>query len=113
MSVLLEAESSRLEVKGSALAVTGSVDFDGAAELASAGSEWLALQPASSCVAFDFGGVSRVSSAAISVMLEWLRKARVQHLTVQSVELSPSLQRLAEIAGLDSQLAALTEAASH
>lgn len=113
MSLLLEAGSSRLEADGTILAVTGGVDFDGAAELASAGCQWLAKQPANSPVTLDLGGVDRVSSAAISVLLEWLRAASKQRLTVQAVELSAPLHRLAEIAGLDSQLPVLARAASH
>lgn len=113
MSQLLDAGSSRLEANGNLLAVTGGVDFDGAAELASAGCQWLAQQPANSQVILDLGGVDRVSSAAISVMLEWLRAASQQRLTVQAVELSEPLRRLAEIAGLDSQLPALAATASH
>lgn len=113
MSLLLEAGASRLEAEGNTLSVTGGVDFDGAAELAGAGCTWLAEQAANSPIVLDLSGVDRVSSAAISVMLEWLRKARAHHLSVQSVALSPPLHRLAEIAGLDSQLPTLTAAASN
>lgn len=113
MSLLLEAGASRLEAEGNRLSVTGGVDFDGAAELASAGCAWLAQQAANTSVVLDLSGVDRVSSAAISVMLEWLRKARAQRLTVQSVALSSPLHRLAEIAGLDTQLPALTAAATN
>lgn len=104
MNLLLEAGDSRLEAEGKRLSVTGGVDFEGAAELAGAGSQWLSKQAASSLVVLDLSGVDRVSSAAISVMLEWLRQAQRQHLIVQAVVLSPPLRRLAEIAGIDSLL---------
>jgi phospholipid transport system transporter-binding protein len=108
MSLLLEAGDSRLGAEGTTLSVTGGVDFEGAAELANTGSQWLAQQPPGSTVVLDLGGVDRISSAAISVMLEWLRVAEAKRLTVQAVELSPPLLRLAEVAGIDSLLPAQT-----
>lgn len=111
MSLLHEAGDSRLEARGAVLSVTGGVDFEGAAELADAGSRWLAQQASASAVVFDLGGVDRISSAAISVVLEWLRVARAQRLTVQSVELSAPLYRLAEVVGIERLLPARTAAA--
>lgn len=104
MSLLLETGDSRLEAQGASLSVTGGVGFEGAAELAGAGRQWLARQASGASVVLDLAGVDRVSSAAISVMLEWLREAGAQGLTIQAVELSAPLLRLAEVAGIDSLL---------
>jgi len=104
MSVLLEHRDSRLAADAGRLAVSGEVDFAGAAAMAEAGSQWLAEQPAGSEVVFDLQGVGRVSSAALSVLLEWMRQARDAEVTVSAVYLSASLRRLTRVAELDTLL---------
>ncbi|MCK2182607.1 STAS domain-containing protein [Halomonas getboli] len=104
MSVLLENGANRLEVDGEVLSVSGEVDFDGAAEIAAAGQRWLAGLNEGSRVIFDLGGVGRVSSAAVSVLLEWTRQSRESRLDVESVRLSAPLARLTEVAGVDALL---------
>ncbi|MBB3183519.1 phospholipid transport system transporter-binding protein [Halomonas fontilapidosi] len=104
MSVLLEQHSSSLEVDGSCLAVTGEVGFEGASAMAGAGSAWLAEQPSGTEVVFDLSGVGRVSSAALSVLLEWTRQARDAGVEVAAVRLSVPLERLTRVAGLDTLL---------
>ncbi|KGE79563.1 anti-sigma factor antagonist [Halomonas sp. ND22Bw] len=104
MSVLLENGANRLEVDGEVLSVSGEVDFDGAAEIAAAGQRWLASQSEGSRVVFDLGGVGRVSSAAVSVLLEWTRQSRAGGLALEAVRLSPPLARLTEVAGVDTLL---------
>nr|WP_239031427.1 MULTISPECIES: STAS domain-containing protein [unclassified Modicisalibacter] len=83
------------------MAASGDADFEVAAALAARGCEWLETRPSGSAVCFDLCGVSRVSSAAISVVLEWLRCARRQQLEVTTVRLSVPLARLTDMAGLD------------
>ncbi|MDR5868388.1 STAS domain-containing protein [Halomonas koreensis] len=104
MNVLLENGSSRLAAEAEVLAVSGDVDFDGAAELAAAGRRWLLERAAGSRVSFDLSGVGRVSSAAISVLLEWTRQSRARGLEVERVRLSAPLARLTRVAGLDTLL---------
>ncbi|MFG6178040.1 lipid asymmetry maintenance protein MlaB [Halomonas sp. THAF12] len=104
MSLLLENGTNRLEAEGTVLAVSGEVDFDGAAEMAAAGRRWLAECSPGSQVIFDLGGVDRVSSAAISVLLEWTRQSRASQLELEAVRLSMPLARLTQVAGLDSLL---------
>lgn len=86
------------------LQVSGDVDFDVAAPLAAAGAKWLAQQPAATELHLDLRGIDQVSSAALSVMLEWLRSAGKAGLEVKQVQLSPALARLTALAGLDSLL---------
>lgn len=104
MSVLLERHGSRLEADEWRLAVTGEVGFEVATAMAEAGRDWLAARPAGSEVSFDLSGVGRVSSAALSVLLEWTRRARQADVRVACVCLSPPLERLTRVAGLDTLL---------
>jgi len=101
VSVLLDRDGVRLIVQGQALVTSGEADFDVAANLAASGREWLGAQVSGSVVRFDLSGVDRASSAAISVMLEWLRCARAGGLEVESVRLSEPLARVSSLAGID------------
>ncbi|MDZ7853401.1 MAG: STAS domain-containing protein [Halomonas sp.] len=104
MSVLLEQGSSWLEDEGCRLVVTGEVGFEVASAMAEAGRAWLAELADGSEVVFDLSGVERVSSAALSVLLEWSRQARDVGVEVVSVRLSAPLERLTRLAGLDTLL---------
>lgn len=104
MSRLLDRNGVCLAAGPEGLAVSGEVDFDAAASLAEAGSAWLATQPAGTSLTLDLSGVGRVSSAALSVLLEWTRRARVAGVEIQRVVLSPPLLRLTRVAGLDALL---------
>ncbi|TDO12556.1 MULTISPECIES: STAS domain-containing protein [Halomonas] len=112
MSVLLQQRGAGLEADGCRLAATGEVGFEGAAAMAEAGSEWLAARPSGSQVIFDLSGVDRVSSAALSVLLEWIRQARDSHIEVTTVRLSVPLQRLTRVAELDTLLPPAEQAAA-
>ncbi|MFY0992378.1 STAS domain-containing protein [Halomonas sp. C05BenzN] len=110
MSVLLDQAGVHLSAGPEGLAVSGVVGFDVAAVLAATGREWLAAQAAGTAVDFDLCGVEGVSSAALSVLLEWARCARQAGLEVRAVRLSAPLTRLTRLAGLD-RLMPLAEAA--
>lgn len=101
MTRLLENGGVCLEADDSTLKVEGQVGFEEASALAEAGHDWLVDQPAGTLVTFDLSGVADVSSAALSVMLEWARAARAAGLELQVVRLSPALRRLADLAGLE------------
>lgn len=101
MSVLLDLDDVRLEAGPAGLAVHGEVDFVVATRLAREGSDWLDGQPAGTCVIFDLSAVIGVSSAALSVLLEWTRSARLAGVTLESVRLPAALVRLTRLAGLD------------
>lgn len=111
MSLLLEHRGARLEATDEGLRVSGRVGFDAAAALAASGRDWLVGQPAGTRVVFDLCGVAGVSSAALSVVLEWMRCTRAAGLKLRTVRLSHSLQRLTEVAGLD-RLLPVEEAAA-
>ncbi|MGM0983874.1 MAG: STAS domain-containing protein [Pseudomonadota bacterium] len=104
MSVLLEQHGSCLQSDGCRLVVTGEVGFEAASAMSEAGRDWLADQPDGSEVVFDLSGVERVSSAALSVLLEWTRQARDAGVEVASVNLSAPLDRLTRLAGLETLL---------
>lgn len=104
MTLLLDRQGVRLKSEDAGLAVTGQVDFDAAAALAAKGRDWLAAQAPGAKVQFDLRGVDRVSSAALSVLLDWTRGARAAGLEVCGVVLSPPLARLTAVAGLDALL---------
>ncbi|APX93652.1 anti-anti-sigma factor [Halomonas sp. 1513] len=104
MSCLLEESGVRLDAEASRLAVSGDVDFEVAAALAASGGAWLSKQPAATRLVLDLSGVERVSSAALSVLLEWIRRAEAAGLVIDSVTLSAPLARLTRMAGLDSLL---------
>ena len=110
MSLLLDRSGVCLSAGPEGLAVSGEVGFEVAAALAATGSDWLAEQPAGTRVDFDLCGVAGVSSAALSVLLEWFRRARAAGLKVRAVKLSTPLTRLTRLAGLD-RLLPLDEAA--
>lgn len=101
MTRLLERNGACLDAVDDGLRVSGQVDFEVAAVLAAAGSDWLAQCGSGARVTFDLCGVAGVSSAALSVLLEWTRRARAAGLEVAAVSLSPALLRLTEVAGLD------------
>ncbi|QTF94029.1 STAS domain-containing protein [Halomonas sp. BM-2019] len=101
MIALLERAGVCLEAEATTLRVAGPVGFEVAASLAEAGRAWLAGQPAGTRVSFDLAGVADVSSAALSVLLEWTRGARAAGLKLQPVRLSPALRRLTDLAGLE------------
>jgi phospholipid transport system transporter-binding protein len=104
VSLLLERGDVTLEASPEGLAVRGDVDFEIAAPLAEAGKGWLAEQPAGARITLDLSGVDRVSSAALSVLLEWTRQARSTAVTIDAVKLSPPLANLTRVAGLDELL---------
>ncbi len=104
MSRLLERGDVLLEAGPEGLAVSGDVDFDIAASLAEAGTAWLVKQPGDSRIMLDLGGVERVSSAAVSVLLEWTRQARSAGVEIHEVRLSAPLLRLTRVSGLDELL---------
>ncbi|MCP1366719.1 STAS domain-containing protein, partial [Halomonas sp. BBD48] len=96
--------AARLEVNANVLVASGEAGFDMAAALAEKGCGWLMQQPQGSEVVFDLSGVDQASSAALSVMLEWLRCAHRRQLSVVEVRLSAPLSRLTAMAGLEQLL---------
>ncbi|MDN6179552.1 MAG: STAS domain-containing protein [Halomonas subglaciescola] len=83
------------------LEVSGNLGEGTAAALAGAGERWLENVAAPAALTLDFRGVDRASSAAISVLLQWLRACRTRHIRVEDILLSEPLSRLARLAELD------------
>lgn len=88
------------------LCVTGKVDFDGAAAMAEAGGDWLKSRSRGEEIILDLGAVEDVSSAALSMMLEWQRVSRRAGLVLREVRLSPVLAQLTSLSGLDALIPA-------
>lgn len=104
MSTLLDRPNVSLAEQPDGLVVSGDLSMNAAADVAAAGVSWLRTTRATS-VQFDFSGVDGVSSAALSVMFEWLRASQVRQLPVSAIVLSPPLQRLATLAELEPLMA--------
>lgn len=100
MTVLLDGDA-RLVASGHTLSVSGEAGFDVATALAAAGCVWLREQAQGSRIRFDLSQVNQATSAALSVVLEWLRCAQRHRLVVEAVRLSPPLSRITAMAGLD------------
>jgi len=103
VSKLFSHQGVELEQRGDTLWVSGGVDATTAAALAAAGSQWLA-NTSSRELRISFEGVDKASSAALSVLLEWMRISRQYSLSIVSVELSAPLRRLADLAELETLL---------
>ena len=110
MSKLFSYQGVELEQRGDTLWVSGGVDATTAAALAAAGSHWLA-NTSQRELRISFEGVDKANSAALSVLLEWLRISRQYALKVSAVELSTPLRRLADLAELETLLKFSTSAA--
>ncbi len=104
MTELFSHQGVALEQRGNTLWVSGGVDATTAAALAAAGSQWL-VSTSIRELRISFEGVDKASSAALSVLLEWLRISRQYSLDVVAVELSAPLRRLANLAELETLLA--------
>ncbi|MGY4878079.1 STAS domain-containing protein [Vreelandella aquamarina] len=103
MSILFSRQGVQLEQRNDTLWVSGDVDATTAAGVAAAGSQWLA-GTASRELNISFEKVGKASSAALSILLQWVRACRQQEITLLSVALSPPLRRLADLAELDALL---------
>nr|WP_284046906.1 STAS domain-containing protein [Halomonas llamarensis] len=93
----------RLDQQEDTLSVSGDVGTNAAAALAEAGGLWIA-DTSLSALHINFDGVEKASSAAISVLLQWLRMCQQHHIAILSVSLSAPLQRLAHLAELEALL---------
>ncbi|MGS2743133.1 STAS domain-containing protein [Halomonas sp. LS-001] len=103
MSILFSHQGVQLEQRGDALWVSGDVDATTAAGVAAAGNQWLA-GTASRELSISFEEVGKASSAALSILLQWVRTCRHRQIALLSVALSPPLKRLADLAELDALL---------
>ncbi|GHC32286.1 hypothetical protein GCM10010082_28340 [Kushneria pakistanensis] len=96
---LYSDDSVALKAREDVLYLKGAPGFDNASDLATAGINWL-QQHKGSQVSFNLCGVSRTSSATISVLLEWLRMTQQKKLEVDRITLSDSMRELIEMAEL-------------
>lgn len=100
MTTLFSRHGVVLTATADGLEVSGNLGTGVAADLATAGEQWLTRGEAAS-LTLDFRGVERASSAAISVLLQWLRTCRGCDVSVDQVRLSEPLRRLTQLAELD------------
>jgi phospholipid transport system transporter-binding protein len=100
VNALFSEQEVRLDQQEDTLRVSGDVGTNVAAALAAAGGEWIA-ETSLDALHINFDGVEKASSAAISVLLQWLRICQQRHIEIRSVSLSTPLQRLVHLAELD------------
>lgn len=103
MSALFSEQGVVLEQQEQTLSLKGDVGTGVAAALAAEGGQWIA-ETSHAALRINFDGVEKASSAAISVLLQWLRMCRQHDIDLLSVSLSAPLQRLANLAELDALL---------
>ena len=100
MTALFSRPDVTVSVEGATLVVEGDVEVNLAADLAASGVKWLKHTGLTS-VSLDFSRVEKASSAAISVLFEWLRICRQRGIQIQAILFSAPLRRLASLAELD------------
>jgi phospholipid transport system transporter-binding protein len=83
-------------------AVTGPVTFATAGALLEAGRS---LFVGHTAIAVDLRGVSRVDSAGLALLLEWMRQAKADRRTMTFTGLPDKLLAIARISGVDGLLA--------
>lgn len=89
-----------LEVRDETLHLGGAPGFNNAAAVAEAGVEWLESADISR-ISFDACRVCWVSSATLSILLEWLRTAHRRGIEIDRITLSDRVRELVEFAELN------------
>lgn len=89
--------------EGGGIAVTGAVTFATAGGLLQSGRGLFAGQQK---LVVDLAGVTRVDSAGLALLLEWLRQARSEGRTVTFTGLPEKLLAIARLSGVDGLLVA-------
>lgn len=100
MTVLYSHSDVSICVESTTLRVIGDVSVALATDLAASGVKWL-KNTELDAVTFDFSGLDKASSVAISVLFEWLRICQQRAITVDAIDFSEPLKRLASLAELD------------
>ena len=100
MTTLFSRPGVTVDAEDATLQVVGDVDVALAADLAASGVTWL-KQAELTSLTLDFSRVEKASSAAISVLFEWLRICRQRGIQIQTILFSAPLRRLASLAELD------------
>ncbi|WGI26841.1 STAS domain-containing protein [Halomonas alkaliantarctica] len=100
MTALFSHPNVTVSAENATLIVAGDVEVTLAADLAASGVKWLKHTELTS-ISLDFSRVEKASSAAISVLFEWLRICRQRGIQIQAILFSAPLRRLASLAELD------------
>tara|TARA_R110001583_G_scaffold42081_2_gene133731 strand:+ start:1373 stop:1684 length:312 start_codon:yes stop_codon:yes gene_type:complete len=79
--------------------VSGDIDFNSVARLSEAGCS--AIEQSEDRCQFDFSAVNSVNSVALSLLLNWRRKAQQQGIEVEFSALPAELQAIAELSDLE------------
>lgn len=77
--------------------IDGEVVFNNVSSLLETATNFNSAQP----TVIDFVKVTNVDTSAISLMLEWQRRAMLAHSSVSFVNLSPNLLSLANLYGVE------------
>lgn len=89
-------------VDASAWVLSGEVTTDNAVSLRLDGER--ALKSAAALVTVDLGGITRSTSAAVSVLLCWMREAERQSKKIQFSNMPDKMFDVARVSGLDAVL---------
>jgi phospholipid transport system transporter-binding protein len=81
--------------------LTGSLDFASVSPLLKQGYDWLGN---GAQVQVDLSGVSHCNSAAIGLLLEWLRQARLRKTGIRFRNIPMALQEIARVSDVQSLL---------
>lgn len=106
MTVLFEAGDACLDQQENTLHLIGDVDVVQAADIAQAGLAWLSNGKGKDLgIRLDLSQVRSPSTAALSILLQWVRRCHEGGIRVNALTLSLPLQQLASLAELDDVIA--------
>ncbi|MEE4184367.1 MAG: STAS domain-containing protein [Gammaproteobacteria bacterium] len=89
-------------VSGGEFAVEGDVVFATASELLAAGNQLFAAAPS---VSVDLTGVKQLDSAALALVIEWLRQAEHAHKSFALIGIPEKLLAIARLTGAEELIA--------
>lgn len=110
----MTASTPRLLVDSTAptrAALQGMVTVYTAAALLDPGRRWLAAAPKGAVCELDLGAVTQGDSAALALLLDWLRAAAAAGRVLEIRHLPASLQAMLPILGLDALLSPTADGA--
>jgi len=90
-----------LTYEGDRVVLSGPLTFDTVSSLSR---EVNLFQNSGSSVTVDFAGVSRADSAALALLLDWMRQASAKGRRVEFSNLPENMLALAKVSGIDELL---------
>ena len=94
-------QKAEIKQEADVIVVAGTLDFSNVMDLYA---QSLAMLEKSNKLSFDFSQVQSGGSAALALILEWMKYAKKNNKSIQIKQLSPELTSLARVAGVDQLL---------